>query len=174
MVQIQTYVRSLGTTGEASFGLVTASVATNHPNVDPSFVLRRMLKALRRTHVDVRHVLHLRLYYCVDLTTTNNNNDDNDHGMRLRLALQAAMGCVFDETCWPASTVIPVHGLRVCWLGEPTSSTVSERAPEKKTTTTTSTTVPNKNDAQPFLALQAIALDPIHLEQSMWIRHGRS
>ena len=165
MVQLHAYVRTLGTTGEATFGLVTASATTTSHllmNVDAAVVLRRMVEALRSAHLDVRHVLHLRLYYnsCVDTMTTN---DHDDQGMRLRLALQAAMGCVFDETCWPASTVIPVNGLRLCWLGSPASSTAE---------TIPMTTDPS-NDDPPFLALQAIGLDPVHLEQSIWIRHGR-
>lgn len=166
-VQVHSYVRSLGASGEASFGFVTASAGVNNinnnnsksidVNMDVCWVLRRMLEALRHAHLDARHVLQLRLYYSVTVIL----DADDSNAQFLHSALQAAMGTVFDETCWPASTVIPVHGLDVVWLGDsaPAASALDSNN--------------NYNDTRPVLALQAMALDPVHLEQSIWIRHGR-
>jgi diphthine-ammonia ligase len=75
------------------------------------------------------------------------SSDSDNDGLLLRAAFQVCLGTAFGTTA-PATTVVPVRGMSVL-------NTASN------------------SPCRPFLALHAISIDPVRLEQSIWIRHGR-
>jgi diphthine-ammonia ligase len=71
-----------------------------------------------------------------------------DDGLRWRIAIASALSQTSLEAPTPAVTLVPVIGIHL------------------------STSKREECDT-PFLAIQAFAIDPVHLETELWIHHGR-
>lgn len=156
--QIYCHIRTLGSKA-ATFGLVAASMHSRPVQrfehfLDSQSVLKDMMFALLTdTNFDAQHVLHLRLYYIATKRafggTKPQTNVATDDGIRLRLAFQTVVGSMFDDNSIPTTTCVPVTALHIL--------------------NTTNSNI----DLSPCLAIQAVSIDPIHLEQSIWIKYGR-
>jgi hypothetical protein len=157
-VQIDSYFRCLGSSRTASCALVVAHMAhggkyntasETRSVADPSTVLHAMIMALKmENHFDSDNILHIRLYYI-------NTSID---GILVRDVLESTMQESFHATvdARPATTVIPVTdmGIVLHHLSQ-NGKSVSNRT------------------FYPFLAMQALSIDPIRTEQSVWIHEGR-
>jgi uncharacterized protein (TIGR00290 family) len=157
-IQIRSYFRCLGSHATAC-ALVTASIccdddiieldpATAVDVVDPYSVLRSMIQAMTaESHYDHDNILHLRLYY-IKATTERYN---------VRQALQSILQYSFRSTgVIPATTIIPVTDMDVI-QPHPLNNIASRSI----------------RSTHPFFAIQAISMDPIRTEQSLWIHEGR-
>jgi hypothetical protein len=108
----------------------------------------------------VQEIAHVRLYHIganFSESTKNESAHVIDDGTRLRSTLKSVLGCRLAATDgkWsvinaPATTVVPVQAIKVI---SPSSSHVIE-----------GTTV---------LGMQILLADPVHMENELWIHHGR-
>jgi diphthine-ammonia ligase len=148
-VQMNVSFRSIGANGAACFALVTAALESRGDSpCDTLSVLTGMLRALcENPPFDVSNVLQVRLYHVAALFDPSSASViPQDDGTQLRSAFSAAVTSVFPDAK-PATTVVPVRGMRVLnqyMIG-----------------------------CAPMFAVQAMALDPVKLETSLWIQHGR-
>ena len=122
--------------------------------------------AAGRSGLDTSSTLNMRLYYVATVASPNDSEGGGgvstvaiNDGIQLRSSLQSAIASWRNDSksCLPATTVVPVQGMHLI-PSKPLSST------------TNSTTSPGWST---LLAIQALVVDPVHLETEIWINHGR-
>lgn len=156
-------IRLTATTASVGYGCAamctvaaSSSIGDHLDFIDPEIVLLEMLDAaiasLKSAALGLHQVLHVRLYYVT--STEDGAAFPGDDGVSWRSSLATSLavnvarrGNNTPRHMRPATSVIPVRGMKFA-RGD-------------------------NLDTGPFLALQAMAIDPIHMETEMWIHHGR-
>lgn len=122
--------------------------------VEPEPVLSEMIDAtissLEESSLCLSQMLHVRLYY----VATDESGIASDDGLQWRTSLSTALalkagseGNNSKVAGLPAISVVPVRGIKfVCDVDLV---------------------------GTPFVAIQVLAIDPIHMETELWIHHAR-
>ncbi|KAG7361982.1 phospholipid-translocating P-type ATPase, flippase [Nitzschia inconspicua] len=137
-------------------------------------ILDSMLTSLEGVLADARsgltrkELLHIRLFHVPSTEVTGSS--------MVRLALRRVVQSHFRGVTVPATTVVPV--LAIDCIGTTTTATTATTATATKATTTTSMRDSSTLDDPGSwivgrLAIQALFLDPVHLETEIWIHKDR-
>jgi diphthine-ammonia ligase len=123
--------------------------------IEPETILSEMLDAavtsLKSSSLGLHQVLNIRLYY----VASNLDGVASDDGLRWRSSLATSLAIkssLFGNNSTtkmgvPATSVVPVRGMQFVRDVD-------------------------QSDA-PFVALQVMAINPVHMETELWIHHGR-
>lgn len=153
-VQIDVTARVIGHRCAASV-LAIASSEMVIKGLQPTFLLSDMFSAVDKVLASARsglthqNLLNVRLFYPVQCGLDSNNDPVRDDGIPWRASLQAAVASWSNAkgSC-AATTVVPVQGINV--LNFPSHST----------------------PLAPFIAMQILFLDPVHMETEQIIFNG--
>jgi diphthine-ammonia ligase len=152
-VQLDGAVKAVGH-GCAASVLVVASTNNSDGNaeVQPNQLLSNMLSTMdklltkARSGLSSRNVIHVRLFYLATSAIKNGSALASDDGMHWRSSLLSTItSWSSHEGSRPTTTVVPVHAMNV--VNAPKLSTLS----------------------LPFVALQVLILDPVHMETEQLI-----
>ena len=153
-IRIDAAIRVLGRQN-AAVALVFSSVPNGEgdKHVEPVEMLSDMLSVLRKVLADGRtglmpsDVVHLRLFHTATKRSSSGMIEARDDGVQIRCALQTAVAKWGNEASLPATSVIPVHAIDVIGVKDKVGTIQ--------------------------VALQALLLDPVHLETDIWIHKDR-
>lgn len=146
--------------GHRCAGSVLITASTKYPTmsmqVQLDSVLNDMFLSMDTILAEARsglcplNVFHIRLFYVATEYSRTGDVVAKDDGLRIRASLQSAIGCWNKgQDLFPASSVVPVHGLTV--INAPF-------APHKSI---------------PFLAMQVSVLDPVQMATEVFIHKDR-
>lgn len=156
-IQIHSMARVVG---HRCAGSVLITASTKYPTmsmqVQLDSVLNDMFLSMDTSLAEARsglcplNVFHIRLFYVATEYSRTGDVVAKDDGLRLRASLHSAIGCWYKgQDLFPASSVVPVHGLTV--INAPF-------APHKSI---------------PFLAMQVSVLDPVQMATEVFIHKDR-
>jgi diphthine-ammonia ligase len=169
-IQIDASFRALGRSGAkapVASALVTAKLGASP--ISFSLDCRRMMnhrtimtamltKLKEEKSFDLHNVLHIRFYYLVKYQDSGAGMDESS----IRLSLYLSLGHVFTPATTPAVTVVPVSDMFTLFHNK--EEIWDQHLPEEGAGAAMCPTL---------FALQALSIDPVHLEQSIWIHQER-
>jgi hypothetical protein len=169
-IQIDASFRTLGRSGArapVASALVTAKLGASPSSssldcrcmVNHRAVMTAMLTKLREERsFDMHNVLHIRFYYLANDQESGAGKDESS----IRLALYLSLGYVFTPATTPAVTVVPVSDMFTLFHN---NEDIWDQHLEEN--------VEAALCYPTLFALQALSIDPVHLEQSIWIHQER-
>lgn len=156
-IRIDASLRALSHQG-AAIGLVSASATqatAGEQAINMIMLIQDMLHALSNVMSNGRsglvpsNIIHLRLFHVATSQVTNGIYAPRDDGLHLRCAFQSAVSQWGTNLSLPALSVVPVHSIDII---NGTSQTANGSI---------------------IYCLQALLLDPVHLETDIWINKDR-
>jgi hypothetical protein len=169
-IKIHASFRALGRSGArapVASALVTAKLGSSPasfsldgcPMRNQRTVMTAMLtKLMEEESFDMHNVLHIRFYYLANDPYSGAGTDESS----IRLSLYLSLGNVFTPATTPAVTVVPVSDMFTLFH----SNEEWDQAEEGLVVGLT-------RWCPTLFSLQALSIDPVHLEQSIWIHQER-